>query len=62
MDSIDKYEKNVRLSRMSYNDTVTKYNRLVITIPTNIIASMTGHTKEEYFKAKENKVEMPSWD
>lgn len=62
MDSIDKYEKNVRLSRMSYNDTVTKYNRLVITIPTNIVASMTGHTKEEYFKSQEEKKDMPVWD
>lgn len=61
MDSVDKYEKNVRLSRMSYNDTVTKYNRLVITIPTNIVAGFTGHSKEKYFETDKEKESMPEW-
>lgn len=61
MDSVDKYEKNVRLSRMSYNDTVTKYNRLVITVPTNIIAGFTNHHKEDYFESDKGKKEMPQW-
>jgi len=62
MVSVDKYEKNVRLSRMSYNDTVTKYNQQIITIPTNIIASLMNFTQEPYFEASESKREMPSWE
>lgn len=62
MNSIDEYEKNVRLARMSYNDTVTIYNRLVISIPTNIIASITGFSKEVYFETSEEKRNIPSWD
>lgn len=62
MSSVDKYEKNVRLSRMSYNDTVTKYNRLIITIPTNIIASLMRFESEPYFEGTKSKEEMPSWE
>lgn len=62
MDSVDKYEKNVRLSRMTYNDTVTKYNKLIVMIPTNIIAGMTGHTKEDYFESTKDKRDMPGWE
>ena len=49
MSFVDKYEKNVQLSRMSYNDTVAKYNRIIITIPTSIIASLMKFDAEPYF-------------
>lgn len=62
MESIDKYENNVRMSRQIFNDTVTMYNRQLKVFPTNIIAGMLGFTEEEYFTATETKVDMPSWD
>lgn len=61
MSSVDSYEKNVRLSRMAYNDAVTRYNRIVITIPTNIIASIANFSKEEYFESNIEKKDMPMW-
>lgn len=61
MRSVNGYEKNVRLSRMTYNDTVTKYNRLIKTIPTNIVANIAGLESEVYFEAESNKTEMPEW-
>ena len=33
MQSIEKYEENVRLSRMTYNDTVTRFNQQVRSFP-----------------------------
>lgn len=62
MESINKYENKVRDSRMIYNDTVTKYNRLVKSIPTNIIARMFNFKTKEYFQGTDVKQELPSWD
>lgn len=62
MDNIDKYENNVRQSRMIYNDTVTRYNRKVRVIPSNIVANLFGFKSKEYFQASESKADMPSWD
>lgn len=61
MDSVNSYEEKVRMSRMVYNDTVTKLNRQVQQFPTSIIASLFGFHQEEYFKQSEGKSEMPSW-
>lgn len=60
MDNINKYEQNVRLSRMSFNDTVTKYNRLLRQIPTCFIAGMLGFSKRDYLETPAEKAEMPS--
>lgn len=62
MNQIDKYENNVRHSRMIFNDTVTKYNRSILSFPTSIIANLFGFREEEYFKASEDKKDMPTWD
>lgn len=62
MDNIDKYENNVRQSRMIYNDTVTRYNRKVRVVPSNIVAGIFGFTTKEYFQGTESKQDMPSWD
>lgn len=62
MGSVDKYENNVRMSRMVYNDTVTKLNRKVQQFPSNIVAGLFGFTQEEYFKNTESKADMPSWN
>lgn len=61
MDSVNSYEEKVRMSRMVYNDTVTKLNRQVQQFPTSIFAGLFGFHQEEYFKQSEGKSEMPSW-
>lgn len=58
---IDKYENQVRQSRMIYNDTATKYNRLIQMVPSNIIAGMFNFSKRDYFESTESKQDMPSW-
>ena len=61
MENANKYENNVRLSRMTFNDTITRYNRMIKTIPSNIVAMMAGFKEEEYLKIPENKLELPNW-
>src|SRR5690625_3546776 len=40
MESVNKFEDNVRHSRMIYNDVVTKFNRRLRQFPTNIIGGL----------------------
>lgn len=61
MESVNKFEDNVRHSRMIYNDVVTRYNRQIKQFPTNFIAKTFSFLEEEYFKQTESKEEMPSW-
>lgn len=61
MDSVNNYENNVRQARMVYNDTVTRFNRLIKTFPNSIIAGMTGFHPENYFEGSADKQEMPQW-
>ncbi|MGN0801381.1 MAG: LemA family protein, partial [Candidatus Faecivicinus sp.] len=37
-----------------YNDTVLRYDRLLETVPTNLIAKMFHFQKEEFFKVEES--------
>lgn len=62
MESINTYENNVRGARMIYNDVVTKFNRQVKSIPSNMIAKIFNFTEKEYFHGTETKQDMPSWD
>lgn len=59
MDSIEKYEENVRRSRMVYNDTVTKWNRLVKQIPSNFVASIFGFAERLYLETNQATAAMP---
>lgn len=59
MASINKYEDNVRHSRMIYNDTVTKFNRSIKTFPQNLFAGMLGFSEKEYFTNDASKVDAP---
>lgn len=59
MAAIEKYEENVRKSRMVYNDTVTKFNRMVKQIPSNIVASMFGFKEKDYLELDKAKQDMP---
>lgn len=60
MDSVNTYENQVRVSRMVYNDTATKFNTLVRQFPDSLVASMLHFTVKEYLKEVESKSEMPS--
>ena len=49
------YEENVRISRMVYNDTATKMNRMVRQWPSSIVASMLNFTQKDYLKIDDEK-------
>ncbi len=59
MNKYYEYEENVRYSRMSFNDTVTKYNRDVRAFPGSIIASMLGFPVREYLQDRPEKADLP---
>ena len=48
MDSVNLYENQVRLSRMTFNDTVTKYNKEIRQFPTSIVAGILGFNTRDY--------------
>ena len=60
MESINTYENNVRMSRMTYNDTVTKFNRMVRQFPDSIVAGLLHFGTREYLAEPAGKTEMPS--
>ncbi|MDD7676530.1 MAG: LemA family protein [Eubacteriales bacterium] len=60
MDSVNKYEDTVRVSRMVYNDSVTKLNRACRMFPSSIVASMLHFEIREYLEVPAGKTEMPS--
>lgn len=60
MDSVNVYENQVRLSRMTYNDTVTKYNNLVRQFPDSFVASLLKFEKKDYLQEPVGKTDMPS--
>lgn len=57
------YEENVRMSRMIYNDTATKMNRMVRQWPSSIVASLLHFEVKEYLKVdSEEKKQYPNLD
>ena len=57
------YEENVRMSRMIYNDTATKMNRMVRQWPSSIVASLLHLGLKEYLKTdSEEKKQYPNLD
>ena len=57
------YEENVRMSRMIYNDTATKMNRMVRQWPSSIVASMLHFDVKEYLRVdSEEKKQYPNLD
>ena len=57
------YEENVRMSRMIYNDTATKMNRMVRQWPSSIVASMLHFDVKDYLKTdSEEKKQYPNLD
>lgn len=59
MDSLNNYENQVRMSRMVFNDSVTKYDRIVRQFPDSIVASILKFPLREYLKEVESKRELP---
>jgi LemA protein len=49
------YEENVRMSRMIYNDTATKMNRMVRQWPSSIVASLLHFDQKDYLKVDDEK-------
>ena len=60
MQSIKQYEENVRLSRMTYNDTVTRFNTQVRTFPTSLLAGPLGFGKRDYLADDVSKKDYPA--
>ena len=48
-------EEKLANYRQFYNDTILRYNRLLETVPTNLIAKMFHFKKEAFFKVGEAK-------
>lgn len=59
MDQVKDYEDKVRMSRMVYNDSVTKFNKLVRTMPGSFLAGGLGFTTRDYLQADAAKDQMP---
>ncbi|MCL1790016.1 MAG: LemA family protein [Peptococcaceae bacterium] len=59
MDSVREFENNVRMSRMVYNDTVTKFNRLIREFPGSLIAGLLHFTLRDYLRDDPGKKDMP---
>lgn len=63
MSGMKQYEENVRMSRMVYNDTATKMNRMVRQWPSSIVASMLHFEQREYLRVdNEEKKNYPNLD
>ena len=63
MQGMKEYEENVRMSRMVYNDTATKMNRMVRQWPSSIVASILHFDIREYLKVdSEEKRNYPNLD
>ena len=59
MADIKQYEENVRLSRMTFNDTVTKFNNMVRMFPGSLVAGILGFAKREYLADEPAKKDYP---
>lgn len=60
MASIKGYEENVRMSRMVYNDSVTKINRMVRQFPSSLVANMLHFGLRTYLEEDKSKKDMPA--
>ncbi len=59
MKSLKEYEENVRLSRMTFNDTVTRYNQQVRVFPASLVAGLLGFAKRDYLEEDKSKKDYP---
>ena len=62
-EGMKQYEENVRMSRMVYNDSATKMNRMVRQWPSSIVASILHFDLKDYLKVdNEEKKNYPNLD
>ncbi len=62
-EGMKQYEENVRMSRMIYNDTATKMNRMVRQWPSSIVASILHFDIKDYLNVdSEEKKQYPDLD
>ena len=61
MKSLKEYEENVRLSRMTFNDTVTRYNQQVRVFPASLVAGLLGFAKRDYLAEDTSKKDYPKF-
>ena len=54
-DGVNTYEEHVRMSRMVYNDTATKMNRMVRQWPSSFVASRLNFKEKAYLTVDEEK-------
>ncbi len=59
MSGVRNYEENVRMSRMVYNDSVTKMNRMVRQFPSSLVADMLHFGLRTYLEENKNKTDYP---
>lgn len=52
-------EGDITIARQIYNDTMLSYNNTVETIPTNIVASLTGFQRGEFFEVEDDGRSVP---
>lgn len=57
MNAVESYEKMIRTSGLIYNDSVSKLNRAVRTVPVSLIAGMLGFHQYDYIELVECKKE-----
>lgn len=63
MQGIREFEDKVRMSRMVYNDTATKMNRMVRQWPDSMVASLLNFSEREYLQVDDtSKVNYPNLD
>ena len=60
MADIKQYEENVRLARMTFNDTVTRFNNQVRMFPGSIVAGILGFAKRDYLAEDTSKKDYPT--
>ena len=60
MDSIKEYEENLRMARMTFNDTVTKYNNQVRMFPGSVVAGILNFPAREYLAEDTSKKDYPT--
>ena len=53
--SIVDVEEHLQAARRLYNSNVSIFNQMLVTIPSNIVASMSGMTKKDFFETDETK-------
>lgn len=59
MDGVNSWEEKVRMSRMVYNDSVTRFNRIVRQFPDSLVAGMLHFSAKDYLKEDAQKASMP---